>query len=238
MAVGDGGRHEVVLERIGRKIVAGEYSAGDPLDLGVIESEVGVSRSVIREALRVLDTLGMVRAWPKRGTFVCLRSDWNWLHPLVLSWYYDAHDDVSFLEAVAQMREIIEPKVAAIAAQRRTEAESSELAAALEQMAAADWNIERFIEADIQFHRILLKATHNELLLQIGGVVEAAVRAHDQAVYAAHWIESIAVHREVAEAVKRGSAEEAEAGMRRVLAQALSEAKAADRRGSNPLEPA
>jgi GntR family galactonate operon transcriptional repressor len=238
MAAGEGGQHEAVLEAIGRRIVAGEYAAGAPLDLGLIGNELGVSRSVVREALRVLDTLGMVRAWPKRGTFVRLRSEWSWLHPLVLSWHRGLDYDVGFLEAVAQMREIIEPRVAGIAALRRTEAEADELRSALAQMAADDWDMERFIEADVQFHRALLKATHNELLLQICGVVEAAVRTHDQAVYVRHWSESLALHREVADAVARGSAEDAEAAMRRVLAQALSDVKTADSHDQEPHQPA
>ena len=218
----------MVLDRVGRDIVAGLHEPGTPLDLAAVERELAVSRSVVREALRVLDTLGMVRAWPKRGTFVRPRSDWNWLHPLVLSWSQDQHGDVEFLKAVAQMREIVEPNVAAIAATRRTEAEALELGAALHAMEQADWDVERFIQADVRFHRVLLRATHNELLAQIGSVIESAIRNHDRGVSAEHWVESLALHREVSEAVARRSPEEAEAGMRKVLAQALSDVAGVD----------
>ncbi len=234
---GDGGQHEAVLDSVGRSIVAGFVPPGTPLDLAGIEQQLGVSRSVVREALRVLDTLGMVRAWPKRGTFVRPRSDWNWLHPLVLSWSHDQHRDVEFLQAVAQMREIIEPNVAAIAAQRRSDAEAAELAAALATMEGAGGDIDRFIEADVAFHRVLLRATHNELLLQIGGVVEAAIRNHDRGVSAQHWAESLGLHREVAHAVARRSAGDAEAGMRRVLDQALSDVQGAERGSANGARP-
>jgi GntR family galactonate operon transcriptional repressor len=227
-ASAEGGQHEMVLDRIGRDIVTGLHEPGTPLDPAAVERELDVSRSVVREALRVLDTLGMVRAWPKRGTFVRPRSDWNWLHPLVLSWSQDQHRDVEFLQAVAQMREIVEPKVAAIAATRRTEAEALELTAALAAMERADWDIERFIDADVLFHRVLLWATHNELLAQMGSVIESAIRNHDRGVSAQHWLESIALHREVADAVARRSSEDAEAGMRKVLAQALSDVVGAD----------
>jgi GntR family transcriptional regulator, galactonate operon transcriptional repressor len=218
----------MVLDRLGRDIVAGLYEPGTPLDPAAVESELDVSRSVVREALRVLDTLGMVRAWPKRGTFVRPRSDWNWLHPLVLSWSQDQHRDVEFLQAVAQMREIVEPNVAAIAATQRTEAEALELADALRSMERADWDIERFIDADVRFHHVLLWATHNELLAQIGSVIESAIRNHDRGVSAQHWVESLGLHREVADAVARRSPGHAEAGMRRVLAQALSDVVGAD----------
>jgi DNA-binding FadR family transcriptional regulator len=223
----------MMLERVGREIVAGLHEPGTPLDLAGIERELGVSRSVVREALRVLDTLGMVRAWPKRGTFVRPRSDWNWLHPLVLSWSHDQHRDVEFLQAVAQMREIVEPSVAAIAAARRTDAEAFELSAALGAMERADWDIERFIDADVLFHRVLLRATHNELLGQIGGVVESAIRNHDRGVSAQHWVESLALHRDVADAVARRSPRDAESGMRKVLAQALSDVVGADGSAGN-----
>jgi GntR family transcriptional regulator, galactonate operon transcriptional repressor len=218
----------MVLDRLGRDIVAGLYEPGTPLDPAAVERELDVSRSVVREALRVLDTLGMVRAWPKRGTFVRPRSDWNWLHPLVLSWSQDQHRDVEFLQAVAQMREIVEPNVAAIAATQRTDAEALELADALRSMERADWDIERFIDADVRFHHVLLWATHNELLAQIGSVIESAIRNHDRGVSAQHWVESLGLHREVADAVARRSPGDAEAGMRRVLAQALSDVVGAD----------
>ena len=110
----------------------------------------------------------------------------------------------------------------------RTEAEALELAAALAAMERADWDIERFIDADVLFHRVLLWATHNELLAQMGSVIESAIRNHDRGVSAQHWVESIALHREVADAVARRSPGDAEAGMRRVLAQALSDVVGAD----------
>lgn len=225
---GGGGQHEMVLDRVGRDIVSGVHEPGTPLDLVIVERELGVSRSVVREALRVLDTLGMVRAWPRRGTFVRPRSDWNWLHPLVLSWSQDQHRDVEFLRAVAQMREIVEPRVAAIAATRRTEAEALELGAALAAMEGADWDLQRFIDADVLFHHVLLYATHNEVLAQMGSVIESAIRNHDRGVSGQHWVESLALHREVVDAVVRRSPADAAAGMGRVLAQALSEVVAAD----------
>ena len=224
----EGGQHEIVLDRVGRGIVAGLYEPGTPLDPAALERDLDVSRPVVREALRVLDTLGMVRAWPKRGTFVRPRSDWNWLHPLVLSWSQDQHRDVEFLQAVAQMREIVEPHVAAIAASHRTEAEALELGAALGAMESADWDIERFIDADVRFHHVLLWATHNELLAQMASVIESAIRNHDRGVSAQHWVESLVLHREVADAVARRSPEDAEAAMRQVLAQALSDIVGAD----------
>jgi len=219
------GQHHAALDRIGRRIVAGDYAAGSPLDLNEVGQELGVSRSVVREALRVLDTLGMVRAWPKRGTFITNRSEWSWLHPLVLAWYAETHNDIGFLDAVAQMREIIEPRVAAIAAQRRTEAELTGLQAALDRMAASEHDRDAFIDADVAFHRVLLTATHNELLMQVGSVVEAAIRNHDVAVSVKNAVPALRLHQQVAAAVARGASSDAEKAMREVLAQAQYDAE-------------
>ncbi len=72
-------------------------------------------------------------------------------------------------------------------------------------MEQADCDIERVIEADVLFHRALLRETHDELLQRIGSVVESAVRNHDRGVSAQHWVESLALHHEVADAVSRRS---------------------------------
>jgi GntR family galactonate operon transcriptional repressor len=214
------GRQAEALQAIGRRIVTGVYPPGEPLVLDVIALEIGVSRPLLREALSVLSAVGMVRAWPKRGTFVQPRNHWNWLHPLVLGWYNETHSDVQFLDAVAQTREIIEPKVARIAAESRSEANLKELEDSLHEMASCNDDVEAFIAGDLRFHKILLSATNNELLLQLAGVIEVALRSHDHMVYARRWVESLEVHRAVFEAVRQGSGDAAENAMWAVLSQA------------------
>ena len=112
-----------------------------------------------------------------------------------------------------------------------THQEALELTAAIAGMEQADCEIERFIEADVLFHRALLRATHDGLLRQVGSVVESAIRNHDRGVSAQRWVESRRLHHEVADAVSRRSPSEAEAAMRRVLPQALSDVRG-DKGGS------
>ncbi len=217
------GRQTVALEALGRRIASGDYPTGAPLPLEVIGKELGVSRPVIREALSVLTAIGMVRAWPKRGTFVQPRSQWDWLHPLILRWYHEAHEDFDFLDAVAQTRSIIEPQVARLAAARRSETDLAELAESLNQMATATWHPDTFIAADLRFHRVLLRASHNELLMQIDSVIETALRSHDGVVLSERRVHSLKVHRAVYEAVRRQSSDDAEKAMWQVLEKARSD---------------
>lgn len=224
------GRHVSVLDMIGRQIVTGALAAGEPLDLDRLARQAGASRTALREVFRVLGAKGMVRAWPKRGTFIMPRGQWNWLDPLILRWYNDTHEDFGFLDAAAELREIVEPAAARLAAARRTDDEVLQLEAALQQMAVANTDANAFMRADVEFHRVVLESTHNELITQFTALVEAALRAHDQLVQARHWVDSLAVHRDVLDAVARSAGDDAEGAMLAILLQARKDMAEAQQR--------
>jgi len=122
------GLHGEVVHRIGLMIMRGELRPGDPLPA---ESELSgdqpVSRTVLRESVKVLAAKGLVEARPKIGTRVRARSDWNLLDPDVLAWRLEASPDGVFLRNVVELRRIIEPEAARLAAERATDEEIAAL---------------------------------------------------------------------------------------------------------------
>jgi len=212
--------HTSALDKIGRRIISGYYPAGSPLDLDALGKDAQVGRSVIREALRVLGAMGLIRAWPKRGTFVEPRSRWDWLDPSVLRWYYETDENGGLFDAIAEMREVIEPGVARLAAERRTEAQLDALRRCLDKMAASDLGGDDFTEADVSFHRLVLECTQNELLSQYANATEVALRVQNPVTRTGgDMSETLARHRALYDAIVRRSPRDAEASVRHVLEQ-------------------
>jgi len=175
---------------------------------------------VVREALRVLAAKGLVDARPKRGTFVRPRSEWSLLDPDLLRWQYD-HPGSEFLGNLAEVRGIVEPAGARLAAQRRTEADLDVLRTALAAMSAPDASPAEVVTADLLFHRALLGCAHNELLQRMELVIETGLEARDLLVHGAGaWAESATAHAAVFEAVAAGDADAAETAVRTLLDQA------------------
>jgi DNA-binding FadR family transcriptional regulator len=169
------GLHGAVVHEIGVGIVRGDHGPGDALpnedELG---SQLGVSRTVLREALKVLAAKSLVESRPKTGTRVLERSEWNLLDPDVLEWHLEAGLTAQFLQNTLELRGLIEPGAARLAALRATDEEIALLRDAYEEMGRAE-DLEAWIEPDLRFHAILLQASHNELLEQMSAVVDSVL---------------------------------------------------------------
>jgi GntR family galactonate operon transcriptional repressor len=174
-----------VVELLGRRILSGEIADGETLDVPGLEQELDISRTVLREALRVLKAKGLVDARPKRGTFVQARTEWRLLDPDVVRWQFEGRDDSRFLDDLAEMRGIIEPAGARLAALRRTDDDIAALEQAIDRMAGAARGEGDAVDADVAFHRALLAATHNELLVRMEVVLETGLAARDRLVHGA-----------------------------------------------------
>jgi GntR family galactonate operon transcriptional repressor len=178
---GPAGIHAGVVQAIGRRIVRGELGPGEILpEQTELSRLLGVSRTVVREATKVLATKGLVESRSKRGTVVLPRSSWRLLDPDVLTWLTEAGPDPAFLRNVFEVRRIIEPAAARLAAERASPAELEAIGGALEAMAtAADGAA--YLLADVQYHEILVAATHNAHLVQLvaafGPAFQAGLRA-------------------------------------------------------------
>ena len=217
------GLHGRLVQELGAQIVNGNVQPGDRLDVEELERVHGVSRTVVREAIRVLATKGLVDARPKRGTYVLEPEDWNMLDPDVIAWRYSPRPDAGFLKSLHEVRTIIEPAGARLAATRRTKEDLAELHGALDAMEAAIDDVEASIAADVEFHRTLFRATHNEMLQHLEVLLLAGLRARDMLAMHARLDIHLPGHTAVVEAVESKDADAAEKAMRRLLKRAAAD---------------
>ncbi len=169
-----GSVHTSIANEIGQRIVRGDYLPG-----AILPNEAGwaktfdVSRSAVREAIKMLMAKGLLNSRPKVGSWVEARERWNLLDRDVLTWYAMSPDREKFLKTVQEFRYLIEPEAAAFAARRRSEEQMAEISAACREMGAARSLPER-TEADTRFHLSILHASGNELLVPLGVLIESA----------------------------------------------------------------
>lgn len=223
------GLHGQIVHELGGRIVTGRLAPGEVIDLSVLEGELGVSRTVLRESLKVLAAKGLVDARQKRGTFVRQRSDWNMLDADIIRWRSSDGSDRTLLDDLAEVRAIIEPAGARFAAQRRTDADLAALEQALAAMAEASATADGesasskddVVLADLAFHRALLAATHNELLQRMEMVIEVDLAERDRLVHGAPSVQDpVPSHRRVLDAIRDQQPAGAEQAMHDLLAQA------------------
>ena len=169
--------HVSVAQEIGQRIVRGDYPPGSILPNEVQWAEFfNVSRSAVREAVKMLMAKGLLSSRPKVGSWVEEKTRWNLLDRDVLSWYAMAPDWADFQATVQEFRYIIEPEAAAFAALRRNDAQMEEISEALHDMGNAPTLSER-TRADTRFHLAILKAAGNDLLYPLGTLIESALNS-------------------------------------------------------------
>jgi GntR family galactonate operon transcriptional repressor len=218
--------HGQTVATLGRRIVAGAFPEGAVLDLAALGRELDVSMTVLRESLRVLAAKGLVEARQKRGTVVRERRFWNLLDTDVTRWRAHAGETARLLRDLGELREMVEPEAAALAARRRTEADLAELDSALAAMAdAVHGSAEAAADADLRWHRALWGATHNELVSALDSVVEPALSLRDALVHEAAVTDPVPSHAAVVDAVRRRDPAAAATAMRALLAEAAQDAE-------------
>jgi DNA-binding FadR family transcriptional regulator len=207
------------VHEIGVRIVNGELKPGDAVPDNGLVDEPAVSRTVVREAIKVLAAKGLVDSRPKVGTRVRPRRDWNLLDPDVLAWQIEAGPDAGFLEQALELRRMIEPAAARLAAVRATDEQVAALYEAYEAMAAAGDDLDAFMEPDLLFHRLLLEACRNELLEHMNEIFTAVLRT----VFAYSSISSSAYpraarrHRAIVKAIEARDPDAAERAVLRLI---------------------
>jgi DNA-binding FadR family transcriptional regulator len=170
------GLHGAVVHEIGVRIVDGELKPGDTVPDNGLLDDAEVSRTVVREAIKVLAAKGLVESRPKVGTRVRPRRDWNLLDPDVLAWQIEAGPDGRFLEQALELRRMIEPAAARLAAERASDSQVAALYEAYEEMRAAGDDLDAFMAPDLRFHSLLLESCGNELLEHMSEIFTAVLR--------------------------------------------------------------
>lgn len=150
-----------------------ELAAGTVLRAEELEARYGVSRTVVRETIRVLESMGMVSSRRRVGTTVEPRERWNVFDPMVIRWRLAGEGRVEQLRSLSELRAGFEPVAAALAARRATPADCGELTGAVMEMAvhARSGDLDAYLVADVQFHRTLLRASGNEMFGALDSVV-------------------------------------------------------------------
>jgi DNA-binding FadR family transcriptional regulator len=216
------GVHGQTVEIIARRILTGEIAAGATLNIVALQEELDVSLTALREALKVLAAKGIVDARQKRGTFVRPRADWNLLDGDVIRWRFAEGADPRLLDNLHEVRGIVEPAAARLAAGRATDDDLAALDGALDEMTAATGDPVAAVAADLSFHRALLAATHNELLENMEVVMETGLAARDRLVHGVEqYDDPVPSHRAVVDAIRARDAVAAETAMRQLLEKAV-----------------
>lgn len=206
-----GGLHRQVVEHIALQIIGGEYPAGSflPVEADLCDM-LGVGRSSVREAMRVLTDKGMVEVRTRSGARVLGRESWRRLDPDVVGWTLSRGADRQFLSDLVEARRIFEPAAAALAAERATGADLANIESALLAMETAlsrdgrRSDLEACVEADVAFHKAILAGTGNAVLGEFEAIIQAALRAAFtvSTKQARSYGPSIAAHRDVYEAIR------------------------------------
>jgi GntR family galactonate operon transcriptional repressor len=208
------GLHGQTVEALASRILSDEWGEGAVLDLPALREEFDISLTALREALKVLAAKGMIDARQKRGTFVQPRDRWNMLDADVMRWQTTAADDPGLLEELTEVREVVEPAAARIAAGRASEEDIEALREALADMAAAVGDPEASVEADLAFHRRLMAATHNNFLVRMERIIAIGLAERDKLVHGAPTAEDpVPSHRKVFDAIVAGDPAAAEQAM-------------------------
>ncbi len=169
---------DAISQQLGIDIVRGLYAIGEAIPTETtLARQWNVSRTAVREGIRILASKGLIETRTRAGTTVRPRSQWHLLDPTVLTWMRQAEPDGTFMHALIELRLIIEPPAAALAAKRRTTEDLAQLGSFLDIMRDPNRTEEAARRADIQFHRVIMSAAGNHALIPLAASIEAAVTA-------------------------------------------------------------
>jgi DNA-binding FadR family transcriptional regulator len=212
--------HAQVAREVGLQILEGKLMPGAVLpneaDFGV---QLGVSRTALRDAVKVLAAKGLVEVRRKTGTRVRPQHDWNALDPDVLNWLFSGKGFAVGIPDLLELRLIIEPAGAKLSAERATPEDLAEIESALQGMEKALEESTSSVESDLRFHLAILEATHNKFMRPFGALIQQALRAsfkltnRDRMAFE----RSLHRHRDVFEAIRDRNPKAAEVAMQIVL---------------------
>ena len=218
--------HGNLLTALGTGIVSGEYQPGQVLTLDGVSAHHSVSRSVAREAIRVLESMGMVESRRRVGITIQPAEKWNVFDPRLIRWRLDSGDRAAQLVSLSELRRGFEPTAAALAARRADPHQCRIMAAAVSDMVVhgRSGDLEAYLLADKVFHRTLLEASGNEMFRALNGVVAEVLagRTHHGMMPVKPNPAAIELHDQVARAIRLRDEAAAEHAMRAIIDEATS----------------
>lgn len=221
------GLHPHVLNALGLAITAGEYAPGAVLRSDELAERFEVSRTVVREVVRVLESMHLVESRRRVGVIVLPTERWNVYDPQVIRWRLAGADRPRQLRSLTVLRSAIEPVAAGLAALHATPEQCRELTEEALGMVATSRGrrLEEYLVHDIAFHRVVLNASGNEMFARLGDVVAEVLsgRTRHQVMFEDPDPAAVTLHVQVAEAVRERDAARAEALTREIAVGALKE---------------
>ncbi|MFJ7204109.1 FadR/GntR family transcriptional regulator [Streptomyces sp. NPDC098789] len=221
------GLHAHVLDALGLAITAGEHPPGSVLRTEEVAREFGASRTVVREAVRVLEAMALVESRRRVGVTVRPTEEWNVYDPRVIRWRLAGADRPRQLRSLTVLRSAVEPVAAGLAAVRATPEQCAALTEAALGMVRTSrgHQLDGYLHHDVAFHRIVLNASGNEMFARLGDVVAEVLTGRTQ--HAVMFPDpdpaAVTLHVRVAEAVRERDAARAEALTRQIAVGALEE---------------
>jgi DNA-binding FadR family transcriptional regulator len=201
------------LDRLGEAIVSGRYAPGSAIPPEpLLGEEFGVSRTVVREAIKSLVAKGLVITGPKVGTRVLPAEHWNWFDQSVVRWHTRIGLSHEFLRDLQELRRVVEPAAVRLAAVRATAEDLADIEAAFTGMKHAIEHGGDYVTHDLRFHQGLLRACHNRMLVQMSKALGALLRTSFELSTAKPDgpAQSLPLHRAVIDAVMAHDADGAE----------------------------
>ncbi|WP_338146744.1 FadR/GntR family transcriptional regulator [Streptomyces boncukensis] len=221
------GLHARLLAALGPAITAGVHPPGTVLRADELADRYEVSRTVVREAVRVLESMRLVEVRRRVGVTVLPVHEWNVYDPQVITWRLAGADRPRQLRSLTVLRSAVEPVAARLAAEQGGAQDCARITEQALGMVATSrgQQLENYLVHDVAFHRAVLRASGNEMFARLGDVVAAVLtgRTEHEVMFSDPRQEAVTLHVRVAEAIREGDGPRAESTMRTITEDALSE---------------
>jgi DNA-binding FadR family transcriptional regulator len=212
-----------MVQQLGRSIICEEYTDHSlPTEAELCE-KFGVSRSAVREAVKMLSAKGLISSKPRQGIRVLPEDQWNIFDPDLLRWMLESKPSLRVLKEFLQMRIAIEPEAASLAARNADHNAIAQIEQALERMRQAEEGTQEDLEADIAFHVSILQASNNRFYYRLRDFISTALRvsiSHTTPIKG-NYASIIEDHTKIFNAIKSRNPEHAKQAMLELVDEAL-----------------